>query len=112
MSGRVSIAISPYAEESLRTLHERSLHSCRKLLEQADATALASAINQLDAPDQVLLALVYFERFDICEVAGILDTSVADCMRAHALAVFALIEQFAKVTQFHIGACTHASESL
>ena len=91
------MAALAYAEEGLRVLHESSSRSCTTLLQHADATALALAINQLEKREQVVLALVYFEGFDVREVAGILDISAEDSIRAHAFAVFALISQFAKI---------------
>jgi DNA-directed RNA polymerase specialized sigma subunit len=91
--GRVLMAVSPYAEENLRVLHERALDSCRILGECSDATALAVAITKLKAREQVVLALVYFEGFDICEVGSILEMPLHEAIRSHALAVYALIEQ-------------------
>lgn len=90
--------VSPYAEESLRVLHEGALHSCKTLIKRSDAAALALAITQLEAREQVVLALVYFEGFEISEVAGILALPVQDVIRSHALAVFALIDHLPKIT--------------
>jgi DNA-directed RNA polymerase specialized sigma subunit len=93
------MAVSTYAEESLRLLHEGALHSFRTAIECTDSTALASAMTQLEAREQVVLTLVYFERLEMFEVAGVLDVRVQDAVRSHALAVYALIQQLEKRMQ-------------
>lgn len=90
--------VSPYAEESLRTLHERAFHSCTTLIRCSDAATLATAINKLSARERVVLALLYFEGFQIIEVAGILEQPVQEVISSHALAVLALSEYLVNTT--------------
>lgn len=92
------MAVSPYAEESLRVLHERAFHSCTTLIRCSDATTLTTAITRLSAREQVVLALIYFEGFEIVEVAGILEQPMPEVISFHALAVLALSEHIVNAT--------------
>ena len=80
----------PYAEESLLALDGAAVSSFKALMNHCDVASLTSAIARLEAREQLVLALIYFEEFATADVAHILDFSVVEASHLHALAVLAL----------------------